>query len=314
MQSSFKLCSYATDGSADIPGVIIDELVYPLANVPDLSSTPAGKPTTVDILSNWAAARSRIRAWMKNGIEAAAGRPIAQVRLAAPLLYPGTIYCAGANYADHIVEMARASGDAAAADPRAALGQPWHFVRPARSCVVGPDAAIARPPGCAKLDWEVELAVVMGAAARNVTMETALEKVAGYTIAIDLSARDLSRRPHMAQGSPFHYDWLAHKGFEGSCPLGPWMVPAEEVADPQQLSIKLAVNGQTMQDSCTAQMIFSVAEQIAHISKYTTLHPGDLVLTGTPAGVGNARGRFLQPGDEVVASIERLGALKVSIK
>ncbi|VCU71042.1 Ureidoglycolate lyase [Pigmentiphaga humi] len=314
MPNLFKLCSYSVDESADVPGVIVEDIVYPLADVLRASNTDPGPLTAVQALANWAAVGARIRAWMKDGIEAAPGRPLAQMRLTAPLLYPRTIYCAGANYADHIIEMARASGDAVDADPRAALGQPWHFVRPSRSCVVGPDASIARPPGCAKLDWEVELAVVMGATARNVTAEQALESVAGYTISIDLSARDLSRRPQMAKGSPFHYDWLAHKGFEGSCPLGPWMVPVEEVDDPQRLSIKLAVNGRTMQDSNTSQMIFSVAEQIAHISMYTTLHPGDLVLTGTPAGVGNARGSFLQPGDELIASIERLGALRVSIK
>ncbi len=141
-------------------------------------------------------------------------------------------------------------------------------------------------------------------------MEKALDYVAGYTIANDLSARDLARRTQLPPTSPFHFDWSAHKGFEGSCPLGPWIVPGAAVPDPQRLAIRLWVNGVIKQDSNTSEMIYSVAEQIAHLSSLATLHPGDLVLTGTPAGVGTPRNEFLQPGDHVEVEIEGLGRLE----
>ena len=114
-------------------------------------------------------------------------------------------------------------------------------------------------------------------------------------------------------GSPFHFDWTAHKGFEGSCPLGPHITPAADVRDPQNLAIRLWVNGVLKQDSNTREMIYSVAEQIAHLSTLITLQPNDILLTGTPAGVGSARNEFLQPGDEVAVEIERLGRLETFI-
>jgi 2-keto-4-pentenoate hydratase/2-oxohepta-3-ene-1,7-dioic acid hydratase in catechol pathway len=223
------------------------------------------------------------------------------------------VYCAGANYRDHIAEMARAAGDARPMDPRMQGNMPWHFIRPARSCVVADQARVERPAGCLKLDWEVELAVVIGETARHVPVDRALDHVAGYAIAIDLSARDLSRRPLVDRNSPFYYDWLAHKGFEGSCPLGPYMTLAGGIEDPQDLPIRLSVNGEVKQDSNTSEMIFSVAEQLSQISRFVTLHPGDVILTGTPAGVGAASGTFLQPGDVLTASIGGLGTLSATI-
>jgi 2-keto-4-pentenoate hydratase/2-oxohepta-3-ene-1,7-dioic acid hydratase in catechol pathway len=159
------------------------------------------------------------------------------------------------------------------------------------------------------MDWEVELAAVIGKAAKNVPMNKALSYVAGYTIANDLSARDRGHRPHIPADSPFKADWVAHKSFDGSCPLGPWIVPAGDIKDPQNLGIKLWVNDVLKQDSNTSQMIFNLAEQIAHLSSRLTLHPGDLILTGTPAGVGAGRGEFLQAGDVVRLWIEDIGTI-----
>lgn len=241
------------------------------------------------------------------------GVPIGEATLHAPLLYPGAIYCAGANYADHVAEMARAQNLPLPQDPRALGLKPWFFMKAPRACVVGPLSRVARPRGCQKLDWEAELVAVIGRPARNVPVEKALGYVAGYTIADDLSARDLSRRSALPPGNPFHFDWTAHKGFEGSCPLGPWITPAAEVPDPQRLAIRLWVNGALKQDSNTSRMIFSAAEQISHLSSLATLYPGDLVLTGTPAGVGAGRNEFLQPGDRVEIEIEGLGRLEHSI-
>jgi 2-keto-4-pentenoate hydratase/2-oxohepta-3-ene-1,7-dioic acid hydratase in catechol pathway len=157
------------------------------------------------------------------------------------------------------------------------------------------------------IDWEIELAAVIGRPCRDVPVEQALEFVAGYTVADDLSARDHVKREGVPDGSPFKWDWISQKCFEGACPLGPWIVPATAVPDPQQLSMKLWVGEDLMQDSHTSRMIFSTAEQIAHLSTRITLHPGDLVLTGTPAGVGMAKRRFLKPGETVRLWIESIG-------
>jgi 2-keto-4-pentenoate hydratase/2-oxohepta-3-ene-1,7-dioic acid hydratase in catechol pathway len=159
------------------------------------------------------------------------------------------------------------------------------------------------------VDWEAELTAVIGRPARNVPVETALTYVAGYTVANDLSARDLTKRTPVPDSSPFKFDWLGQKNFDDACPLGPWIVPAEDISDPQNLAIKLWVNETIKQDSHTAKMIFSLAEQIAHISSRLTLHPGDLILTGTPSGVGLARKEFLKAGDVVRVWVEGVGTL-----
>ncbi len=159
------------------------------------------------------------------------------------------------------------------------------------------------------VDWEAELTAVIGRPARNVSIERALDHVAGYTIANDLSARDLTKRPHVSDTSPFKFDWLGQKNFDGGCPLGPWIVPAEDIPDPQNVALKLWVNDVIKQDSHTSKMIFTLAEQIAHLSTMITLQPGDLILTGTAAGVGLARKEFLKPGDVVKIWIENIGTL-----
>jgi 2-keto-4-pentenoate hydratase/2-oxohepta-3-ene-1,7-dioic acid hydratase in catechol pathway len=156
----------------------------------------------------------------------------------------------------------------------------------------------------------VELVAVIGRTAKDVSVADALDYVAGYTIANDLSARDAMRREKVPAATPFHYDWVSQKCFDGSCPLGPWIVPASQIGDPHKLAIKLWVNDELMQDSNTGKMIFDTAEQIAMLSSRVTLHPGDLVLTGTPAGVGAGRNEFLQPGDRVEIEIEGLGRLE----
>jgi 2-keto-4-pentenoate hydratase/2-oxohepta-3-ene-1,7-dioic acid hydratase in catechol pathway len=274
-----------------------------IVDVADASGDPA-YATVLGVLADWDAARPRLSEIAAN----ARGTALAGVTLLAPVLYPSAIYCAGANYQDHVDEMARARGSEPAPDPHTLGLGPWHFVKPSR-CVVGPGVDVAFPAGSEQLDWEVELVAVVGRTARNVPVERALDYVAGYTIANDLSARDLGRRPPTPPTSPFHHDWLAHKCFDGSCPLGPWIVPADAVGDPQRLGIKLWVNDVLKQDSETSRMIFSIAEQIAQLSARLTLHPGDLVLTGTPAGVGAGRGEFLRRGDVLRLWCEGIGEL-----
>jgi 2-keto-4-pentenoate hydratase/2-oxohepta-3-ene-1,7-dioic acid hydratase in catechol pathway len=133
--------------------------------------------------------------------------------------------------------------------------------------------------------------------------------VAGYTIANDLSARDLSRREGLPETSSFKNDWVGQKCFDGSCPLGPWIVPAADIPNPHDLAIELSVNSEVKQSSNTSEMIYSINEQIADLSSRMTLWPGDVILTGTPAGVGSARGEFLNPGDVIRISIDGIGEL-----
>lgn len=239
---------------------------------------------------------------------APAGRPLAEVRLLAPLPVPPAIYCAGSNYADHAAEMAKANGREPPKDPHELGQRSWHFLKSSRS-VVGPGETIPMPAHSKKVDWEAELGLVIGKRARHVGEAEALDYVAGYLIGNDLSARDLSRRAGMPDNSSFKNDWLSHKSFDGACPLGPWITLARDVPDPHDLKIVLDVNGVVKQDSNSSHMIFDIREQIADLSARMTLYPGDVILTGTPAGVGNGRGEYLKSGDVVTIRIERLGEL-----
>ena len=232
----------------------------------------------------------------------ASRHPIGSVPLLTPLRFPRKVICAGANYPQHLAEMnvsyERREGE-----------RPFFFLKPPTTTLVGPGSTSPMPSGCTMLDWEVELAVVIGHGGRHLAVEEALDHVAAYAIAVDLSARDLLVRPDTI----FKFDFLAGKSQDGSCPLGPELIPARFVSDPHALTLQLAVNGVTKQDASTRDMIFSVAEQIAGASHYVMLEPGDVILTGTPHGVGFPRGDRLQVGDSVVARVEGLTALEFSI-
>ena len=218
----------------------------------------------------------------------------------SPLLYPGKVLCAGANYFDHLAEMGMP--DAKKADQRL-----FFFMKPPRNAVVGEGDTVHMPIGTSAFDWEVELAAVIGRRARNVGVGQALDHVAGYTVAIDFSARDHNRAPETF----YKLDWVAGKANDTCCPLGPRFVPAEAQADWQDVGLQLSVNGALKQDGRTREMIFSIAEQIAIASRIMTLDPGDVLLTGTPAGVGVPKGTFLAVGD---ASVDGIGRLSVRIQ
>lgn len=308
---SYKLLSYQLGREARA-GVLVGETVYDAAKV----TAVAGYASVLGVLADWSRAKNALARAVKRLATSKSrgkGMPLRQVRLLAPVLYPGAIFCAGANYRDHMLEMARVSNTPPEKDPHEVGLKPWHFIKTSRSSVVGPGAHVQLPPFSQKVDWEVELAVVIGRPARNVTLDRALDYVAGYTIANDLSARDAMRRPHVSDASPFKLDWLSQKCFEGACPLGPWITPASEIPDPQKLGLKLWIDDELMQDSNTSEMIFSAAEQIAHLSTRMTLQPGDLILTGTPAGVGMGRGRFLRPGETLRLWIEGIGELRHTV-
>lgn len=302
---SYRLLTYAVSKAEARAGIEVGGAVYDAAKAAGVaawSNVPAiledwkkAKKALADAAKRIAAGKSRLK-----------GTPLAKTRLRAPLL-PGAIYCAGANYSDHVNAMAKALGMPPPVNPKTLGLKSWHFQKAPRSSVVGPDAAVRIPSPM--MDWEIELAAVIGVTAKNVPVEKALSHVAGYTIANDLSARDLGKRPHVPDASPFKWDWIGQKNFDGCCPLGPWIVPASDIRDPQNLGMKLWVGSELMQDANTGLMIYSLADQIADISGRITLNPGDLILTGTPCGVGMERGRFLQPGEVVKLWIEKIGEL-----
>jgi 2-keto-4-pentenoate hydratase/2-oxohepta-3-ene-1,7-dioic acid hydratase in catechol pathway len=285
-------------------GIVVGESLFDAA---EATAEPAYR-TVLDILADWPRSGDSIATLVARGLSN--GWPVKDARLRAPVLWPSAIYCAGANYRDHAAEMARVLNRPNDPTKR---GLPWHFLKTSR-CVADPGATVVAAHYSKKLDWEVELAAIIGRPAKNVSAAQALDHVAGYTAANDLSARELGRRAEVDPRSPFAHDWTSQKCFDGSCPLGPWIVPASEIPDPQNLSLKLWVNDVIKQDSSTGEMIFSVAEQIEQLSRGMTLYPGDVILTGTPAGVGLARNEFLKSGDTVRIEIEHIGTLSNTIE
>ena len=212
------------------------------------------------------------------------------VRFGVPWTGVGKFIAVGLNYRAHAAE----SGMPLPEQP--VLFPKW------TSCLSGPDDDIALPHAACKLDWEVELGIVIGTRARDVPEQRALTHVAGYCLANDVSDRHFQFEGGGGQ-------WGKGKGFDGFGPVGPWLVTADEVRDPQALGLWLAVNGQTMQQSSTADMVFGCAALVSHCSRFMTLEPGDLIITGTPQGVGLGQKppRFLQPGDVVNLGIDGLG-------
>jgi 2-keto-4-pentenoate hydratase/2-oxohepta-3-ene-1,7-dioic acid hydratase in catechol pathway len=226
-------------------------------------------------------------------------RPLSQVKLLAPIPRPRkNVFCVGLNYADHIAEGARARG------VEVKLPEHPNFFTKAPTSVNHPDGAIPIDPAVSdKVDWEVELGVIIGRTGKNISEDRAMDYVFGYTVINDVSARDLQRR---------HGQFFKGKTLDGACPIGPWIVTRDELPDPHKLHITLRVNGTTKQDSNTEHLIFKVPTLISVLSAGMTLEAGDIIATGTPDGVGFARTppEFLQPGDTVEAEVEGIGILR----
>ena len=257
-----------------------------------------GAPGTRAMLADWDGWLDRAAAERLDE-----GVPLAQCTLLPPIVDPPNVYMVGANYGDHAREMA---GLPAGAPIERSPSGPFFFLKPTTT-LIGDGAPVLIGEGITQLDWEVELAAVIGRRAERVPESAALDHVAGYTIVNDVSARDAFVRP----GAPpaFTYDWLAQKGRAASCPCGPWILPARDCPDPGRLALRLSVNDELMQDSSTAEMLFSLEEQIAYLSRILPLVVGDVVATGTCAGVGAGRGRFLAAGDLMRAEVESIGVL-----
>jgi 2-keto-4-pentenoate hydratase/2-oxohepta-3-ene-1,7-dioic acid hydratase in catechol pathway len=301
MQAGYRLVSYADNNAKPVAGILAADRVVPATSVlGDAFSS------VIDILRSWDAVHPRLAKACEDKTFAEKGVPLSSVKLLAPILYPGAFYCAGANYWDHLNEMAAIAKKTTGRDVHITKpAEPWFFMKTAAGSIIG-DGAPARLPNFSKqVDWEAEIAAVIARPTRNISEKDALSAVAGYVIVNDLSARDLMKR----EGSIFVYDWIGQKCFEDAAPMGPWLTPAAYISDPNNLAIKLWVNGVLKQDSNTSKMVHSTAEQIAYLSRHITLQPGDVIATGTPAGVGLPKGEFLKPGDDVKIEIAELGTL-----
>jgi 2-keto-4-pentenoate hydratase/2-oxohepta-3-ene-1,7-dioic acid hydratase in catechol pathway len=295
---SWSLATVALDGP--VACLEVEGELYRLG--PSLARAGlTGPATAIDLFSDWE--RSRAALDRAAALVRAEDRVPAEARRLAPLLYPGKVLCAGANYYDHIKEMG-------VPDTRKEAQRLFFFFKPPRNAVVGEGATVHMPIGTKAFDWEIELAAVIGRKARAVKAADALSYVAGYTVSIDFSARDHNRAPETF----YKLDWVAGKAHDTCCPMGPRFVPASAIPDPQTIGLTLSVNGAVKQDGRTTDMIFSIAEQIEILSHIMTLDPGDVVLTGTPAGVGAPKQTFLSVGDRVDAEIEGIGKLSVTIQ
>lgn len=303
MTQEYRLLTY-NDGGAPKAGFLVGDRVYNVADT--LGDVPGVDLTTVrGVLAKWDDMHGRLKA-AAGSVDAAGGTALSDTKLEAPILYPGAIFCAGANYWDHWEEMAdymESKGNPRPEKKRAA--DPFFFLKTTEHSIVGPDAEVKVPEKTKMLDWEAELALVVGRKAHNIAKENVLDIIAGCTILNDLSARDYVIR----DDSAFKFDWTPHKCFEGSAPMGPWITPLEFAGDPQELAIKTWAKGNLEQDSNANLMIHNIAEQIVYLTRHLTLQPGDIIATGTPAGVGYPQEKYLVPGDEVRIEIENCGEL-----
>ncbi|MFP4589064.1 MAG: fumarylacetoacetate hydrolase family protein [Candidatus Acetothermia bacterium] len=228
---------------------------------------------------------------------------INEVDLKAPLPNPGKLLCIAGNYADHIIE---GGGSYPGKDKMV----PRFFLKPSTS-VIGPKEKIRVPPSSAWTDWEIELAIVIGKSGRSVSPEEASDYIAGYTILNDVSARELSFREDLPtkEGDDF-FDWLIGKWPDTFAPMGPWVVTKDEIQDPTNLEMKLWVNDELHQEGNSGQMIFNPEEVITFITQFLTLKPGDIISTGTPAGVGYTQDIRIKEGDILKCHIDQLGTFQ----
>ena len=269
----FASCTHA---GRTFAAALLDGAAVPLAGIPEL-----GAQTPSSVLAD-------------PPLDRAGAVPLAEVTLRPVVPQPSKIVCVGLNYLNHVGETGREIPE-----------YPVLFTKFAET-LTGPTDPIALPPESSQVDYEGELAVVIGRPGRRITADAALAHVAGYTIANDVTMRDFQYKTHQ---------WLQGKAWEASTPVGPWLVTPDEAGDPSTLEIALTLNDAVMQQANTAQLMFGVPVLISRISEFVTLVPGDLILTGTPGGVGFRRDPqvFLAPGDRVRVAISGIGALDNAI-
>ena len=272
-----------------------------------------------ELLADWEELVDRLEHWAADDAAFGEGANIAEANVLAPYR-PGQVFCTGANYKKHVVglimgdpsmrtaEHENLTDDELKARVEAMMDQrakalPFVFLK-LPSCVIGPHDDVVLPRNVEKPDWELELGIVIGKRAHHVSAAEAMDYVAGYAVVNDVTAREhIFRR----DGSAIGADWLSGKCFPTFLPFGPMIVPRSEISNPYDLQLTLKVNGKTYQDENTSDMMASIERQIAYLSDRVVLEPGDLICTGSPYGNGSAFGIFLQPGDQIEATIEGLG-------
>ena len=303
-----KLVTFRKNGSFARIGVVQQDIVYDVTDiVAEMQPQPAGEhqsqwfeqlsaTSMLRLLACGQAGMEKLKISLKNSQRSLVQHALESVKLQAPVVRPGKIIGVGKNYADHAVEVGSAK-----------LPAPKLFSK-FPSVVVGPNSQVHAKSIIKKMDYEAELAVVIGKFASQVKAEDALDVVAGYTVLNDLSAREFQHDVPQAQTS-------FAKSMDGFCPMGPWLVTADEIPDPQELDVSLYLNGERMQHGNTAQMIFPVRILIEYITQYVELEPGDVIATGTPAGVGSARKPpvWLKAGDQIRIAISQIGTLEHGI-
>ena len=229
---------------------------------------------------------------------------VTKIKLRAPVPNPAKLFCLAGNYQDHIEE---GGGRMAAQDKET----PRVFMKPPTTTVIGPDDKILIPPIARSIDWEGELAVVIGRKGKGIVAKDALKYIAGYTVMNDVSERKLEiKKRSSSRPKDEWFDWLNGKWLDTAAPQGPWIVTTDEIKNPQDLDISTFINGSRKQHNNTGQMLYYVADIIEYVSAIITLEPGDIISTGTISGVGATTGTFLKDGDRVEIEISKIGVLK----
>lgn len=294
-----KLITYSQDESIR-PGVLIDSGIIDVISAWGDSDAPR---SVKEILTRGQSCLNKLAAIAES---TKASISPDSVKLLAPIPRPGKILALAGNYAKHIIEAGLKLG---LSDSPRFTTVPRPFLMPP-TVIAGPGDEIPWPVFSEAIDYEIELAIVIGKRAKCINAEEAHDYIAGYTIANDISARTVTFKKDRAE-RPWDefYDWLNGKWGDGFCPMGPYILTADEIDDVQNLDLRLTVNGRERQNSNTSQMIHPVVEIVSFLSHLMTLEPGDIIATGTPSGVGMATGDYLEAGDRIEATIEDLGTL-----
>jgi 2-keto-4-pentenoate hydratase/2-oxohepta-3-ene-1,7-dioic acid hydratase in catechol pathway len=298
-----KLLTYAYDNTVSC-GVLADRGIVDIPQLWQDANPPA---SVQEILDRGPSCTDQVR---QLAASARRAKSLESVKLLAPIPRPGKVLALAGNYSEHIKEAAMKRGfNLGLSESPRQTTVPRPFLMPS-TAVIGPGDIIPWPVYSEQIDYELELAVVIGRKAKCIDRDDAPACIAGYTIANDVSARSVTfSKSRQKRPWDDFYDWLNGKWADGFCPMGPYLVTADEIANVQNLKMVLKVNGEVRQNASTAQMIYTVADIVSFLSHIMTLEPGDVICTGTPSGVGVATGNFLKAGDQIECDIEGLGTL-----
>jgi 2-keto-4-pentenoate hydratase/2-oxohepta-3-ene-1,7-dioic acid hydratase in catechol pathway len=316
--AEYRLLNYAGQKGKAMPAILVNDQVLDLAKALTIykrkNPVKFGYENTLAVLADWPKAKTAFKKiadeFSKNAKSAYAkiAIPLKRVKLLAPILYPSSVFCIASNYRDHRAEMGNTD-----AMPDKATRTPVFFQKTPAQTIVGHGAKIHLPHTSTAIDWEAELAIVIGKPCYNITVDQARDYVAGYMVLNDMSIRgpkaEEATTPELKK---FRNDRFRRKNWDGSCPIGPWITPKDFVKDPYDQTIKLWVNGELMQNGNSRDMHYNIEEQIAYLSQHITLQPGDVITTGTPAGVGKGKGMWLKAGDKITTTVGQMGTLETS--